>query len=285
MNLSEAFLEYIEMYVQPYQSIKTVWQFQYAQRSITAYGDPNLKDLDQDFIRKWQYSLLKRGLSPNTVRGNTEKLRKVLKYHYAKGNDCLSPDLVHSPAKVCTNPEWLTEREVNKVIKLALKPRERCSKLNQARLGAMIALLYSTGLRVSEMAKLDIKDIEQDTIPIIGKMSKHRLVFIDKRSRRLLNQYLNLREDDNPALFVSGKGYRLDTCKIRLQFRKLSKLYGKRIHPHTLRHSYATNLLGNGCHIYTLQRLMGHSNIVSTSVYLHVLDPELQEAYSKFHSC
>ena len=168
------------MYVQPYQSIKTVWQFQYAQRSIMSYGDPNLKDLDQDFIRKWQYSLLKRGLSPNTVRGNTEKLRKVLKYHCAKGEDCLSPDLVHSPPKVCTNPEWLSEREVNKVIKLALKPRERCSKLNQARLGAMIALLYSTGLRVSEMANLNRDDIKVDTIPIIGKMSTPRVVFIDR---------------------------------------------------------------------------------------------------------
>lgn len=285
MKLSDTFLEYIENYVRPYRSIKTVWQFQFALKSITQFKDPPILEVSQEFVLSWQKKQLDKGLSPNTIRGYTEKLRKVLKYARAKGIKCMSPDLVHSPPKRHSNPEWFSEAEVSKIIKLALKPRERCSKLNRTRLGALIALLYSTGLRVSEIAKLDVENIKSETIPIIGKQNKHRVVFVDNRSKRLINNYLKLRTDENPALFVSNTGARLDTCKIREQFRCLSKLYGKRIHPHALRHSYATNLLQNGCHIYTLQRLMGHSNIVSTSVYLHVLDPELKEAYSKFHSC
>jgi integrase/recombinase XerD len=283
LKLSEAFLEYIAIYVAPYQSQATVKQFRCAMQSLKAQ-EILLKDLDQAFIISWQQSNLRQGKSANTIRGYTEKLRKVLRYHRAKGADCLSPDLVHSPPKDDKNPEWLTPKEVDKFIKEALRKRPGRSEKCRLRNGAIISTLYSSGLRIAELAKLNIEDIRTNSVSIIGKNKKHRIIFIDNRSRELIKMYLKLRKDSNPALFVSTEGNRIDPCKIREAFRLLSKPFGKRVHPHSLRHSYATNLLNNGCHIYTLQRLMGHSNIISTQQYLHLVDKDLEESYQKFHS-
>jgi len=284
MLLSEAFLEYMAIYVAPYQSPATLKQFRCALQSIIMSNDIKLEDLDQIFIIKWQQANLKKGISANTLRGYTEKLRKVLRYHQAKGNKCISPELVHSPPKDEKNPEWLTPKEVTLFIQEALARKPGRSHLCRYRNGAIIATLYSTGLRIAELTRLNREDLKSNSIAIIGKNKKHRIIFIDNRSKILIQEYLLHRKDANPALFTSTEGNRIDPCKIREAFRLLSKATGKRIHPHTLRHSYATNLLSNGCHIYTLQQLMGHSSIISTSKYLHLVNKDLEQAYSKYHT-
>lgn len=284
MKLSEAFSVYIESFVRPYQSQATVRQFQCTLKSILYKNDPLLEDLDQKTIVDWQQSKIRQGTSPNTIRGYTEKLRKVLRYHQAIGNQCLSPELVHSPQKDEKNLEWLTPKEVCKLIRLAKARHHGRSELSRLRSTAIIATLYSTGLRISELASLNREDIKNDSISIIGKNKKHRIIYLDRRSKTLICEYLKKRQDNNPALFVSGQNNRIDPNKIRETFRLISNDFGKRVHPHSLRHSYATNLLSNGCHIYTLQRLMGHSNIISTQQYLHIVDKDLEEAYKRYHT-
>ncbi len=106
---------------------------------------------------------------------------------------------------------------------------------------------------------------------------------VDKRSIYLINQYLALREDDNEAMFVTLQGDRLCTDKIREVFSCTSAHFTKKVHPHMLRHSFATNLLENGCHPYTMQRLMRHSTFLSTQKYLHIVDKELEQAHNKYH--
>lgn len=284
MKISEAFELYVLCFVTPYQSPGTARVFRYAQKSLKDFQDIELSELDQKFVLAWQRSLEKK-LSANTIRGYTEKLRKVLKYHKASGVKCLDYTLVHSPRKEETIPEWLTAQQVNELIREALKKRNGKALITRHRMAAIIAVLYSTGLRVHELCNLNKKDIKGLSITIVGKGRKPRIVFLDKRSIYYLNDYLSLRKDNHPALFVSLGAERLTPHKIRECFRRLSEHFGKEVHPHTLRHSYATNLLSNGCHIYTLQRLMGHSSIQSTQQYLHLVDKDLEEAFTKYHKC
>jgi site-specific recombinase XerD len=283
MKISEAFELYVLCFVTPYQSSGTAGVFKRAQKSFKKFQDIELTELDQSYVLGWQKSLSH--LSPNTVRGYTEKLRKVLKYHRASGVDCMDYTLVHSPKKQETVPEWLSAKEVNKLIQESFRRRHGRSKITRYRTTAIVAILYSTGLRVHELCNLNKKDIKGLSISVIGKGQKPRIVFLDKRSVYYLNEYLNLRKDNNQALFVNLQGDRLITDCVRDSFAKLSKYIGKEVHPHTLRHSYATNLLENGCHIYTLQRLMGHSSIQSTQQYLHLVDKDLEEAFDKYHKC
>ena len=283
MLLSEAFDAYIQHYVIPYQSGGTVRVFQRAKLSICKTDKP-LDELTTKDVLNWQNKLLN-SCSPNTVRLYTEKLRKVLAYNQSLGNTCLSPQLVHSPKPNITAVEWLTPCEVKLFIDEALKKRHGRSKVGRYRNAAIIALLYSTGLRVHELTKLDRDSIiNQKSITITGKGGKQGIVFVDKRSLYLISEYLELRTDTNRALFVTLDGNRLCTDKIREVFTCLSRYYPKKVHPHMLRHSYATNLLENGCHPFTMQRLMRHSTFLSTQKYLHIVNKELEEAYEKYHN-
>lgn len=283
MLLSETFDAYIQHYVIPYQSGGTVRVFQRAKLSICK-TDVLLDELTTKDVLDWQNKLLN-SCSPNTVRLYTEKLRKVLAYNQSLGNKCLSPQLVHSPKPNITAVEWLTPCEVKLFIDEALKKRHGRSKVGRYRNAAIIALLYSSGLRVHELTKLDRDSIiNQKSITVTGKGGKQGIVFVDKRSLYLISEYLELRTDTNRALFVTLDGNRLCTDKIREMFTCLSRYYHKKVHPHMLRHSYATNLLENGCHPFTMQRLMRHSTFLSTQKYLHIVNKELEEAYEKYHN-
>lgn len=281
MKISEAFELYISRFVIPYQAKGTRTVFECAKKSIIAYKDIELKKIDLDFVLKWQTHT---EASNNTIRGYTEKLRKVLKYWKANGVECLDYTLIPSPPKKTNIPEWLSSKEVQKFIGESLTKRNGRSEIGRARSAAIISVLYSTGLRVHELSKLNRSDIKNQSITIIGKGGKVRLVFFDKRSMYHLDKYLNLRDDNHPAMFVSTYGKRLSPDKIREAFRNISRYFDKEVHPHTLRHSYATNLLKNGCHLYTLKQLMGHSSIQSTQQYLHLVDKDLEDAYKKYHS-
>ena len=246
-------------------------------------GDIDMQILDIDKVRAWLYHLSQKGLSPSTIKGYGEKLKLVLKYH--NNPDWLDPTKIILPKRNVRTPDWLSQKDVERLINLASsKKRRGCSKEDKKRLQAIISVLYSTGLRVNELCNVDINDIDNDTISVIGKNKKPRLVFLDKRALYLISEYLKLRKDHNSALFIGRSGTRLTPSQIQEMFRALSKFSGIDVHPHTLRHSFATNLLENNCHIYTLQRLMGHSDISTTSIYLHIKDPELKEAYTKYHT-
>lgn len=282
MQLSEAFDIYIQQYVIPYQASGTVRVFQRAKLSICK-KDCLLEDFNTQDVLNWQNNLLKT-CSVNTVRLYTEKLRKVLAYHKSLNNECLSPNLVHSPKPQLSTVEWLTPCEVKQLIDKAMKKQNGRSKIGRYRNAAIIALLYSTGLRVHELTKLDRDSIiNNKSITIIGKGGKQGIVFVDKRSIYLINEYLSLRKDTNRALFITLDGDRISTDKIRNVFSCLSKYCDKKVHPHMLRHSFATNLLENGCHPFTMQRLMRHSTFVSTQKYLHIVDKELESAFEKYH--
>ena len=164
---------------------------------------------------------------------------------------------------------------------------------------AIIELLFSGGLRVSELCSLnrDSINLERREFMVRGKGKKDRPIFIDKSTAECIEDYLNMRTDTLPALFLnnsanqqipstSGDFRRLTPRSIERIVQKYTRLAGitKHVTPHTMRHSFATDLLMNGADIRSVQSLLGHANISTTQIYTHITDPHLKEVHEKFHS-
>jgi len=158
---------------------------------------------------------------------------------------------------------------------------------------AILELLFSTGLRVSELTKLDRDKINPDTkeIGIIGKGGRARVVFISTSSAESLARYLTTRDDPDKALFIRYSG-RQDG-NMRLTPRSVERLVTKYVHlakipvnatPHTLRHTFATDLISNGADLRSVQEMLGHKNVATTQIYTHVTNKKLREIHEQYHS-
>ena len=138
----------------------------------------------------------------------------------------------------------------------------------------ILSILYSSGLRVSELVNLLINDIDFDerTIRIRGKGDKDRIVLFDKDTKELIEQYLNIRDSDSEYLFINKNGNKLSSRYIQLMIKKYAKEAGieKKVTPHILRHSFATHLLKNGVDIRAIQQLLGHASLSTTQIYTSV---------------
>lgn len=163
---------------------------------------------------------------------------------------------------------------------------------------AILALFFSTGLRVSELCSLSRDlDLARDEFSVRGKGEKVRVVFLSDAARETVKQYLNKRTDVDDALFVQiGRGGEESTAKksgsLRLTPRSVERLVkryaikagiSKKVTPHVLRHSFATDLLQNGADLRSVQALLGHANIATTQIYTHVTDSKLREVHKQFH--
>jgi site-specific recombinase XerD len=265
-------------------SAKTHESYVYAAHSLINYlGDIPFTDLTFDLVREWKFATETR-VAPNTARNYICCLRQVLRYCGSQGIVCISPDQLPVPKKKATRIEYLSGTEITELIR-SVGPRPGQSPGTLYRGQLMIALLYSTGLRVSELCSIDKFQVREDTFTVIGKGDETRPVFIDARSRDLINKYLATRTDSNRALFVGQGGKRSTPSDVRKLFARLrEQTRFNFVHPHTIRHSFATNLMENGCHIFPLSRIMGHKSIATTSIYLHVKDPELKEIHRQFHT-
>lgn len=163
---------------------------------------------------------------------------------------------------------------------------------------ALLEVLFSTGLRVSEVAslKIDSINLDKEEFTVRGKGSKLRLVFLSEQSRYWLKKYLARRRDMNPSLFISHDRaadkrvsedlYGLTPRSIQRIIEGYTRQAGitKRVTPHTMRHSYATDLLLNGADIRSVQSLLGHESITTTQVYTHITNQQLRQVHKKFHN-
>ena len=278
MKISEAF----DMYIQEYLILKsgsegTIEHYQKYKKSLCeCLGDIRLEEVDLEAISKWNNALLK-GRSGNTVREYLCGLRMLLKYCSLRGFDCLNYGLVPVPKRTPVIPTFLTKEEVSLMIDNA------CN----ARSAFVVSLLYSSGIRLSEMLALNRGQIVNRKFTVVGKGKKPRLCFIDKRTEDLMNEYLKARTDKNNALVVSKDKKRMTATNVQLLVSNAARNAGlahKHIHPHTLRHSFATNFLENNGNMRYLSTLMGHANLNTTAMYAHVVDVDLENQYKRFHS-
>lgn len=165
--------------------------------------------------------------------------------------------------------------------------RNACKTIRQR---ALIEVFYSTGCRLDELRKLNIEDIDWDTSSVIvnGKGNKDRRVFLSEKAKYYLKQYLELRDDDCPALIASDRApiRRLTNAGIQYQVKKIKELSGieKPLHPHIMRHTFAQLSLDNGMELADLQALMGHESADTTIRYAQVSDERKRSAFNKFHA-
>lgn len=221
-------------------------------------------------------------------------LRGFLKYLAKRGIHSLDPSLVDLPRAAKKQVTFLHFDEVERL--LAEIPIDTETGLRDR---AIIELLFSGGLRVSELCNLnrDSINLARREFMVRGKGKKDRPIFIDQTTADHLEEYLSARSDTLPALFLnnssnqnipdtSGDFRRLSPRSIERIIQKYARLAGitKHVTPHTLRHSFATDLLMNGADLRSVQSLLGHANIATTQIYTHITDPHLKEVHEKFHS-
>lgn len=287
--LSEAFELYrLEVIVFRNQSAKTDEMNRCAAKSLIQFtSDIPLSCLTFDMVRKWKDDLAK-SKSQNTVRGYIIKLRVVLDYIRLKGYTALDPRLVPVPKRKTVVVEFITPEEVNQLIECVFKEQSGYSALNRYRNRAIIAVLYASGIRVSELCSLNKLSIQSDgTFTIIGKGDVPRLCFLDERALTYLAEYLVQRIDNDPALFISDKVHRrISKDTVQEIFRNGCRKGGfaKSVHPHTMRHSFATNLLRNNTNLQYVSQFLGHKSILTTSMYTHVVNEDLRQIYGEKHT-
>lgn len=258
-------------------------------------------DLTPEILRKFRLRLNRfddnqnhERLSALTQSYHLIALRGFLKYLAKRGIKSLDPSLVDLPRAVKKQVTFLHFDEVSRL--LSEIPTDTETGLRDR---AIIELLFSGGLRVSELCNLnrDSINLARREFMVRGKGKKDRPIFIDQTTAEHIEEYLNARTDTLPALFLnnssnqnipdtSGDFRRLSPRSIERIIGKYTRQAGitKHVTPHTLRHSFATDLLMNGADIRSVQSLLGHANIATTQIYTHITDPHLKEVHEKFHT-
>lgn len=291
------FLEYLE--IEQNRSQKTISNYHHYLVRLTDYaGDIEVADITPELVRKWRLWLNRLGtntsdeLQKNTQNYHLIALRSFLKYCAKRDIPALSPEKIELARTKRNQVTFLTPEEVERL--LNQPDIETDSGLRDR---AILELLYSSGLRVSELANLnrDHINLKRKEFMVRGKGQKDRPVFVSDESALWIEKYLESRQDKAPALFVriggikkpdlNGNYLRLTARSIQRMVAKYALLAGitKKVSPHTLRHSYATDLLMNGADLRSVQAMLGHSNIATTQIYTHVTDPHLKKVHEQFH--
>lgn len=292
------FLEYLE--VEKGRSLKTIENYSlYLNRFIEFTDDIKVSKIDLDKISKWRQWLNRyksddgRTIGKATQNYHLIAMRSFLKYLARRDVDSLAPEKIELATSVRPQVSFLNQEEVISLFEAI--PTDNIVGLRDR---SIVELLFSTGLRVSELAALNIKDLNFKTgeFSIRGKGQKDRPVYLSESAAFVLSKYLETRNDDFVPLFVHFRGTQSDFNGgeyTRLTVRSIQRIVeryahkagiAKHVTPHTLRHSFATDLLTNGADLRSVQSLLGHSNIATTQVYTHVTDPQLKEAHKNFHS-
>ncbi|MBI4034605.1 tyrosine-type recombinase/integrase [Candidatus Saccharibacteria bacterium] len=293
----DKFLEYMEL--EQNRSAKTIENYShYLTRLSDFAGDIKLADIDVDLVRKWRLWLNRLGtntseeLSKTTQNYHLIALRSFLRYCAKREIPALTADKIELANVKRPQVTFLTPEELER---LASQPDT--AKPAGLRDRAIIELLFSSGLRVSELCALDRGHINLDRLEftVRGKGQKDRPVFISPEAADWVSLYLKQRQDNSPPLFIryagqrqtdtSGNYARLTPRSVQRLISRYARLAGitKHVSPHTLRHSFATDLLMNGADLRSVQAMLGHANIATTQIYTHVTDPHLKEIHNKFH--
>jgi len=218
-------------------------------------------------------------------------LRVFLKYLAKINVDTLPSDKIELGKTEDRDIEFLESRELNRLLDSA-----NGNKLSNLRDRAILELLFCSGMRVSELISLDRDNIDfkSEELSIKGKGGKIRIVFVSESAKNALANYLKKRRDTDSALFVrlskTNKGNGLNLRLTQRSVQRIVKKYSiragitKKVTPHTLRHSFATDLLKNGADIRSVQAMLGHSSITTTQIYTHVTNKHLRDVYKKFHN-
>jgi site-specific recombinase XerD len=305
MKLGDAirqFLEHCE--IEKNQSKKTIINYaHYLERFLEFTDDIDIEKIDLNLVKKYRLHLNRIEFRPNEELGvKTQNyhiiaLRAFLKYCVKRDWKSLEPEKVELPKTPDRTVEYLTREELEMLFNSV-----NTSKITGLRNRAILELLYSTGLRISELTSLNRDQINLDRgeFQIRGKGRKVRIVFISDRAKKWVKDYLSARDDVLDPLFLNhrrprektdeslntkGEERRLTDYTIQEMVRTAAYMAGivKKVTPHVLRHSFATEMLINGADIRSVQEMLGHSSITTTQIYTHISNKKLKEIHEKFH--
>ena len=260
-----------------------------------------LESINENDIREFRIYLSRKYKNPykGDLKRQTQNyflvaLRSLLRYHAKMGKKVLSPDMIELGKREDRTVKFLSEEELQRLFD-AVDISDEMGLRDMA----ILEVLFSTGLRVSELAKLNRDDVNLDRgeFGVIGKGGKARVVFLSTKAIDALKAYFAKRKDPYIPLFIRYFGPKADETltdeKMRLSVRSVERMIEKyrkkanilfRIGPHILRHSYATDLLRHGADLRSVQEMLGHKNIATTQIYTHVTNTRLKEVHEKYHS-
>lgn len=300
--LIDDYLTYLE--VERNRSERTVRNYDfYLRRFFIWFKDASPERITLDNVRQYRVWLNRlRDDRDRTMKKNTQNyhliaLRSFLKYLAKRDINTLAPEKIELARMPERSVAFLEAGELERLLDAPLggkdvKPETGAVPLRDK---AILEMLFSTGLRVSELAGLtkDMVNLKHEEFTVRGKGDKPRVVFLSNQSRFWLEQYFAKRRDMSPYLFVShdraGKGREYDGGLTPRSIQRIVEHYArvagitKRITPHTVRHTFATDLLRNGADIRSVQTMLGHSSITTTQIYTHITDERLREVYNSFH--
>jgi site-specific recombinase XerD len=301
-TLIRQFLEYLEierncskLTIRNYLHYLTVLDNYYLE---SLKRPPKITDLDNNSIRSFRLYLSRQAGTMGEMKSVTQgyyviALRSFLKWCVKNDIKCFAPEKLEVPKTKDHSLKFLDDEQMTRLLNQPL-----LSTNIGLRDRAIIELLFSTGLRVSELVSLNRDQIDLKTreFGVIGKGGKQRVVFVSKEAAMYLEKYLRSRTDKHNPLFIRIGGKQeitLSDEKVRLTPRSIQRLIRHYVilaklpvsaTPHTLRHSMATDLLRAGADLRSVQEILGHKNIATTQIYTHVTDARLREVHEKFHS-
>lgn len=301
-TLKRQFFEHLE--IEKGRSLKTVENYErYIERFLAFAKVTDPKAITDDTVREFrmwlnrQPSGVKIGGRSETLKKKTQNyyliaLRSFLKYMRKRGVESLSPERIDLAKVAERDLDLISESDLRRL--LAAPDGDDVKSLRDK---AILELFFSTGLRLSELCSLPRElDLKRDEFSIRGKGEKVRVVFLSDRAKDAIRAYLAKRIDMDDALFVRVETKLSKTLKndsLRLVPRSVERIVkhyaikagiSKKVTPHVIRHSFATDLLSNGADIRSVQMMLGHSNIATTQIYTHVTDAQLRDVHKKFHS-
>jgi site-specific recombinase XerD len=310
-DLKRQFLEYIE--IEKGRALRTVENYDhYLTVFLKQTGVTDPKDITNEKVRDFRMWLNRQAAGNNRATGETMKkktqnyyliaLRTFLKFLTKRGITSLQADQIELAKVGERSIDVISREELDRLLKA---PDTEENPEKRARGHAILELLFSTGLRVSELCSLtNDLDIKQDEFSIRGKGGKVRVVFLSDEAKKSVKDYLALRKDMSDALFVKVGEEKLipkGLVKInnqnskeegltRRSIERIVKRYAilagisKKVTPHVIRHCFATDLLSNGADIRSVQAMLGHANIATTQIYTHVTDKHLRDVHKNFHN-
>ncbi|MFA5936354.1 MAG: site-specific tyrosine recombinase/integron integrase [Candidatus Paceibacterota bacterium] len=297
-KLKREFLEYLE--IEKGSSLKTIENYErYLAKFLEFSKIKKANEITDSLVREFRLFLNRQSAGNNRATGQTLKkktqnyyliaLRSFLKYLARHQIKSLPAECIELAKVSERSLDLISSKELNRLL-----DAPEGGDLKSLRDRAILYLLFSTGLRVSELCSLtrDI-DFSLGEFSIRGKGSKIRVVFISNEAKGAVDEYLKQRKDMDNSLFVKVGDEKTNKEKEGLTRRSIERIVkhyaiksgiSKKVTPHIIRHCFATNLLQNGADIRSVQMMLGHSNISTTQIYTHITDKQLLEVHKKFHS-
>jgi site-specific recombinase XerD len=307
-RLLREFLEYME--IERGSSLKTVGNYmRYLERFIAFGKLSTIADITEDTLREFRLHLNRspgvfvKGQAKSTMKKNTQNyhliaLRRFLKYLMKRGITAMSPDRIELAKVGQRQLDLITSADLTRLLEAPILG-EKARDVAALRDKAILELFFSTGLRLAELCSLNRDlDLSKDEFSIRGKGEKVRVVFLSDTAKDAIRIYLKERKDMDEPMFVqfsrnkaTSEARKDDAARLTPRsIERMVKQYAikagisRKVTPHILRHSFATDLLENGADIRSVQVMLGHANIQTTQIYTHVTDRQLKDIHKKFHS-